>query len=213
MKITELKVNPDNPQIFDDLHILEKSISEFPKMMELRPMVYDPETMYVLGGNKRLICLINLGYEEIPENWVKDASGLTEHEKKRFILADNIGFGEWDLDILNTKFSEFDFDDLGLEIDYGVQEEAGEENESTQKEKGDHETDIDYDFPVAKELGFSDNYIIVTFKDNNEFDDFVNDNNIPLEKSANFESEKLVEFEHKRIFNYEDLHSIIKPSK
>jgi hypothetical protein len=70
MKLTELKVNPSNPQKFDDLSKLENSIKEFPKMMELRPLVTDASNM-VLGGNKRLICLQNLGYKEIPDTWVK----------------------------------------------------------------------------------------------------------------------------------------------
>ena len=67
MKITELKINPNNPQKFDDLSKLEKSLKEFPKMLELRPLIYDPETMYVLGGNKRLICLQNLDLNYIKE--------------------------------------------------------------------------------------------------------------------------------------------------
>jgi len=70
MKLSELKINPSNPQKFDDLSKLENSIKEFPKMMSLRPLVYDPKNMQVLGGNKRLICLQNLGFKEIPDNWV-----------------------------------------------------------------------------------------------------------------------------------------------
>jgi DNA modification methylase len=116
MKISQLKLNPNNPQKFDDLSALKRSIQEFPKMMELRPMVYDPKTMYVLGGNKRLISLNELGYKEIPDNWVLSGQGLSEEEKKRFILADNIGFGEWDLEILDLEFSEFNLDDLGLDL-------------------------------------------------------------------------------------------------
>jgi len=78
---------------FDDLTKLENSIKEFPKMMELRPLVVDNNNM-VLGGNKRLVCLKNLGYKEIPDTWVKRAKDLTEAEQKRFIIADNVGFGE-----------------------------------------------------------------------------------------------------------------------
>ena len=70
MKLSKLKINPNNPQKFNDLSKLENSIKEFPKMMQLRPLVYDPETMQVLGGNKRLICLQNLGHKEIPDTWM-----------------------------------------------------------------------------------------------------------------------------------------------
>jgi ParB-like chromosome segregation protein Spo0J len=123
MKLSKLKVNPNNPQKFEDLSKLKLSITEFPRMMELRPLVYDPDNMFVLGGNKRLICLQELGYKDIPDNWAISAVGLSENEKKRFILADNIGFGEWDNEILELEFDEFDLSELGLDlgddIDYG----------------------------------------------------------------------------------------------
>lgn len=77
MKITELKINPNNPQRFNDLSKLENSIKEFPKMMELRALVVDNNNM-VLGGNKRLVCLQNLGFKEIPDTWVKHAKDLTK---------------------------------------------------------------------------------------------------------------------------------------
>jgi len=116
MKISKLKINPKNPQIFDDLSKLEKSIKDFPKMMKLRPLIYDPKTMIILGGNKRLICLKNMGYKDIPDEWLKSADELTEQEKQRFVLADNIMFGEFDIDKLNLHFPDFDFDDLGLDL-------------------------------------------------------------------------------------------------
>lgn len=114
MKLTDIKINPDNPQKFDDLSKLENSIKEFPKMMELRPLVVDNDNM-VLGGNKRLLCLKNLGYKEIPDTWIKQAKDLTEAEQKRFIIADNIGFGEWDWDILSDWDSE-ELEAWGLEL-------------------------------------------------------------------------------------------------
>jgi len=56
MKVKELKLNPKNPRRISPDHLakLASSITNFPKMMELRPIVYDPETMQVLGGNQRL---------------------------------------------------------------------------------------------------------------------------------------------------------------
>lgn len=101
IKLSKLKLNPENPQKFKDLSKLENSLKEFPEMLKLRPLIYDPKTMYVLGGNKRLICLQNLGYKEIPKNWTLAADDITEEQKKRFVIADNVGFGEWDFDKLN----------------------------------------------------------------------------------------------------------------
>jgi len=113
MKLSEIKINPNNPQKFTDLSKLENSIKEFPKMMELRPLVVDNNNM-VLGGNKRLLCLQNLGYKEIPDSWVKYAENLTEEEQRRFIIADNVGFGQWDWEVL-SDWSE-PLEDWGLEV-------------------------------------------------------------------------------------------------
>jgi hypothetical protein len=115
MKVKQLKVNPENPQKFDDLDKLQASIRDFPKMMTLRPMIYDPETMYVLGGNKRLICIQNLGMDEIPDTWVKSAVDLTEDEKKRFIIQDNLQVGTWDWDMLQDWDSE-ELEEWGLDL-------------------------------------------------------------------------------------------------
>ena len=54
MKTSKLKFNPNNPRKCskDKLEKLMRSIESFPEMMKLRPIVYDPETMYVLGGNE-----------------------------------------------------------------------------------------------------------------------------------------------------------------
>ena len=116
MKLSKLKINPSNPQTFNDLSKLENSIKEFPKMMNLRPLVYDPKNMQVLGGNKRLICLQNLGFKEIPDNWTQSADELTPEEKKRFIIADNVGFGEWDWDVLESEFSGYNLDEWNLNV-------------------------------------------------------------------------------------------------
>ena len=85
-------------------------------MMKLRPLVYDPKTMIVLGGNKRLLAIQNLGLKEIPDEWVKSADELTEDEKKRFIIADNVGFGEWDWEILESDYEQDELEEWGVDI-------------------------------------------------------------------------------------------------
>ena len=124
MKLSKLKINPDNPQKFtrDELEPLKRSLEEFPKMLELRPLVYDPKTMYVLGGNKRLICLQELGKKEIPDSWALAADKLTEAEKQRFIIADNVGFGEWDEFTLKKNYDLDDLKDWGLNIEKEAKE-------------------------------------------------------------------------------------------
>lgn len=91
MKLSNIKANPSNPRVIKDdrFQKLVKSISEFPKMMELRPMVINSDNV-VLGGNMRLKALQELKYKEIPDNWVKRAEDLTDEEQRRFIIADNV---------------------------------------------------------------------------------------------------------------------------
>jgi len=117
MDIKELKINPKNPRKFDKATIdkMVKSITEFPKMLSLRPIVIDDDGT-VLGGNLRLKALHAAGFEEIPDDWVRKASELTEEEKKRFIIADNVQFGEWDYDELTSEWDAGQLADWGLEL-------------------------------------------------------------------------------------------------
>lgn len=115
MKLSDIKVNPRNPQTFDDLSILEASVNDFPKMFKYRPIVVDNDGM-VLGGNKRLICLQRLGFKEIPNEWVKVASDLTEDEKRRFIISDNVGHGQWAWDVLKEDWDENELESWGVEM-------------------------------------------------------------------------------------------------
>lgn len=117
MKLSEIHINPKNPRIIKDDRFkkLVKSIEEFPKMMELRPIVVDNDGM-VLGGNMRLKVLQHLKYKEIPDKWVKRADELTEEEKQRFIVSDNVGFGEWNWDELANEWDAVKLEEWGLEL-------------------------------------------------------------------------------------------------
>ena len=117
MKLADIKPNPDNPRVIRDEKFkrLCKSIQDFPKMMELRPIVIDSNNM-VLGGNMRLKALQSLGFKNVPDSWVKRADDLTEEEKKRFIITDNAGFGEWDWDMLANEWNADDLVQWGLDV-------------------------------------------------------------------------------------------------
>ena len=132
MKLTKLKYNPDNPRRIspEQLDRLIKSIESLPKMMELRPIVYDPNTMYVLGGNQRLAALRKMGKTEVPDTWVKSTDEMTEKEKREFILRDNVQSGEWDYGVLEENFADFDLDDIGIELpDFADNGETPEKTE------------------------------------------------------------------------------------
>jgi DNA modification methylase len=144
MKITEIKTNPDNPRLIKDdkFYKLVNSIREFPKMMELRPIVVDSEMM-VLGGNMRLKALQELKIKDIPDNWVKKADELTDEEKKRFIISDNVGFGEWDWDVLANEWDSDQLEEWGLDLP-DFDEKKIEVEEDNFEEDENIETDIQY---------------------------------------------------------------------
>ena len=123
IKLSTIKPNPSNPRVIKDdkFHKLVNSIKEFPKMLELRPMVVNEDNV-LLGGNMRLKALQHLKYEEIPDTWVKQASELTEDEQRRFIISDNASFGEWDWELLanewnSDELTEWGLDGIGFDVD------------------------------------------------------------------------------------------------
>ncbi len=117
IKLASLKPNPDNPRYITEakFEALKRSIRDFPAMMALRPMVVDDQGT-VLGGNMRLKALAELGYQDIPAAWVIKAKDLTEEQSREFVVKDNIGFGDWDWDILANDWADEPLGDWGLEV-------------------------------------------------------------------------------------------------
>jgi hypothetical protein len=114
VKISEVKTNPKNPRFIKDdkFRKLVKSIEEFPQMLELRPIVVD-ENNIVLGGNMRLKACKEAGLKEV---YIVKAENLTEEQKDEFIVKDNVGFGEWDWDMLANTFEAEQLEDWGLDV-------------------------------------------------------------------------------------------------
>ena len=114
VKISKVKGNPNNPRIIknDKFKKLVKSIQEFPEMLKLRPIVVD-EDMIVLGGNMRLKASKDAGLKEV---WIEVAEGLTEEQKKEFIVKDNVGFGEWEWDMLANEWDSVQLAEWGLDV-------------------------------------------------------------------------------------------------
>jgi ParB-like chromosome segregation protein Spo0J len=113
LPLTKIKANPNNPRVIRDNKFkkLVQSIEDFPEMLEARPIVVNPD-MVVLGGNMRLKALKEAGVKEAP---VYIAS-WDEVKQKQFIIKDNVGFGEWDWDILANEWDEEELKDWGLDI-------------------------------------------------------------------------------------------------
>lgn len=145
LKISEVKYNPTNPRVIKDYKFdkLVKSIQEFPDMLNKRPLIVfkDVDDKYtVLGGNMRLKALKHLNYENVP---VIIADDWTEEQKAEFLIKDNLGYGEWDWDILTDEWDTNNLEDWGLDlpVDLSVKELEAEEDNFDVPEGG-IETDI-----------------------------------------------------------------------
>jgi DNA modification methylase len=115
VKLSDIRPNPNNPRVIKDdkFKKLVKSITDFPQMLELRPIVVNDE-MIVLGGNMRLKALEHLG---IKETYIIKASDLTQKQEQEFIIKDNVGYGEWDWDQLANEWDVEDLDDCAKELE------------------------------------------------------------------------------------------------
>jgi hypothetical protein len=113
-KLTDIKSNPNNPRIIKDdkFKKLVASIKEFPQMLSLRPIVVNDD-MIVLGGNMRLKACKEAGLKEVP---VIKASDLNKEQQKAFIIKDNVGYGEWDWDMLANEWDAEELVEWGLDI-------------------------------------------------------------------------------------------------
>ena len=151
VKLSTIKPNPNNPRIIKDekFEKLVKSIKDFPKMMELRPMIINKDNI-VLGGNMRLKALKELGYKEVPDEWVKRAEDLTEDEQRRFIIKDNVGFGEHDWEMLATEWDSDELSDWGLDF-VGFDVDAEEYGEDFSLPDGDKAPFQQMTFTLADE--------------------------------------------------------------
>lgn len=128
VKLSEIKSNPNNPRIIKDdkFRKLVKSIQDFPKMLEIRPVVVNAD-MIVLGGNMRLKACKEAGLKEVPVIFAHD---LTDEEQKQFIIKDNVGFGEWDWDMIANEWDAEEVEEWGLDIpEFSIKEELEAEED------------------------------------------------------------------------------------
>ena len=117
----------------ENLENLKRSLSSFFDMLKVRPLVIDPHTNEVLGGNQRLTALLALGYTEIPDECVKFCpENWTDEQKREFVIKDNAPegiSGGWDFDALALDWDVEELADWGLELPEIEEElEAVEDN-------------------------------------------------------------------------------------
>ena len=169
INIQEVKPNENNPRFIKDYKFkkLVKSIKEFPQMLKLRPIVVNSD-MVVLGGNMRLKACKEAGLKEV---YILKADDLTEEQQREFIVKDNVGFGEWDWDVLGNEWNTQQLGDWGLEVWQG-----GEDVSNT----NDY-SNLDVDSKLDKFLDAKIKNLTIPFE-SQEFDEVILKLEVYLEK-------------------------------
>lgn len=113
-KISEVKLNPNNPRLIKDDKFtkLVQSIKDFPEMLDIRPIVVNAD-MVILGGNMRFKACKEAGLKEVP---IIIADNLTEEQQREFLIKDNTSGGEWDFEMLSNDWDVEQLEDWGLEV-------------------------------------------------------------------------------------------------
>ena len=143
MKLSNLKENPDNPRIIKDdkFKKLCQSLKEFPQMMELRPIIIDDDNV-IQGGNMRFKALSELGYTDVPDEWIKRGKSLTPEQWREFVIKDNVGFGEWDWELIKNDWDVEQLTDWGLDVPNFEPEILEAEEDDFDVPEGGSKTDI-----------------------------------------------------------------------
>jgi DNA modification methylase len=93
--------------------------------------------MIVLGGNMRLKACLEAGLKEV---WI-DVAEWSEEQKQEFIIKDNVGFGEWDWELLANEWEPDLLDKWGLDLPDMFEEEP-EAEEDDYQEPDDLKVDV-----------------------------------------------------------------------
>lgn len=130
MKLSELKLNPDNPRLIKDEKFkkLCERIKANPEFLKLRPIIVDKDNV-IIGGNMRYRALKELGYTELKKEWVKKADELTDEQRREFIIIDNNSYGEMDWEIASSQYDLKELEDWGVDVpDFLTQKEVEEDD-------------------------------------------------------------------------------------
>ena len=143
IKLSEIHPNPANPRFIrdDPFRSLKRSIAQFPAMLQKRPIavIKDGKRWTAIGGNQRTRALADLKGDVHNDNFIAvyetttdaqnmlieyfatgvpvvDCTDLSPDEQRRFIIADNLPFGEWDTDALANEWGTDELKEWGLEL-------------------------------------------------------------------------------------------------
>jgi ParB-like chromosome segregation protein Spo0J len=127
VKISDVKVNPNNPRLIKDDKFakLVQSIKDLPQMLAIRPIVVNTD-MVVLGGNMRLKACKEAGLKEVP---IIIADNLTEEQQREFLIKDNVSGGEWDWQMLANDWDTQELQEWGLDVPVFETKDYSDKNE------------------------------------------------------------------------------------
>jgi len=157
VKRQEIKINPNNPRLIKDnkFRQLIKSVEDLPQMLEMRPIIVD-EDMVILGGNMRFQACTRAGLTEVPiiqytETYHETTDSYIKHNKTykeacdEIVIKDNVGFGEWDWDILANEWDNNEIVEWGLDV-WQPEEEAKQDfNDISDKISDTNKIEVELD--------------------------------------------------------------------
>ena len=143
IKLSEISVNtgqvpglPSNPRFIKDgkFEKLQNSLREDPEMLQWRPLVVFPylSQLILIGGNMRYRVLAEDGIIQEVDCMILPADTTVEKLKK-YLIVDNVSYGEWDHDLLAN---EWDFEELlkyGMDLPWIDPEQTVETEEEKQE--------------------------------------------------------------------------------
>lgn len=170
IEISCLKPNSANPRRIkkSELNSLKKSLLEFPQMLAVRGIVVDNDGT-VIGGNMRLLAIKNIlemseeeiasackddkslsiwlevvAKKSIPASWVLRASEMTEEQKRRFSIIDNVQAGEWDFKSMFEWFDKYEIKEWmpGLHSAFFAEINKSEDSEAVLNPDANKEVNI-----------------------------------------------------------------------
>jgi hypothetical protein len=81
-------------------------------MLQTRPIVVNSD-LIVLGGNMRLKAVLEAKLKVVPVIVVEE---WNETQQREFIIKDNLGYGEWDWEMIANEWDAQELDEWGLDV-------------------------------------------------------------------------------------------------
>lgn len=140
-KISDIKLNPNNPRLIKDdkFKKLVQSIKGFPEMLNIRPIVVNKD-MIILGGNMRYRACKEAGIKEIPVI----ITDLSEDKQREFLIKDNTSGGEWDWDMLANEWDTDELEAWGLDLPSFDIDDLGTAEEDNFEVPNEIKTDFEF---------------------------------------------------------------------